>query len=153
MTRVKEIFQDTLFEGEVNLRGALLRRLAIKHTVHFNRSFYQDIEWCDTIEAYEISSSDWNAILRLIELDREIGDHDEGEEYNTETFEQAKDIKMRHCYAGEYISSTDHIHHNCYSEDCDTYGSMAGSKATKNYVFYITDQKKYAVVYFAYWCM
>ncbi|CAI8948950.1 putative Cilia- and flagella-associated protein 299 [Brevibacillus sp. IT-7CA2] len=149
--RAEEILRGTLFEGEVYLTDVLRRQLTDKHTVCINMGHLT--EWWEDIEAYEISISDWSAIIRLIELDKELGDHEEGEEYSTKTFDKPEDIKVQHCYAGEYISANEEVELNCYSEDCDTYGTTAGSKAKKNYVFYITDEKKYAVVYFAYWCL
>jgi len=151
--KAKGVVAGTTFEGLSSLYDVLKYRMDNRHTITIDFNVYEDLKYKLDIEAYEITQAEWTAIKQLINHEREWGSNEEGEEFDTEIFPRADDIKIRNCYAGEYISSNDDITGNCYSEDCDTNGSIMGAKAVRNYIFWIKDKNMYAVVYFSYWCL
>lgn len=144
---LEALAKGTMYKGNEKLNKAL--------DIHTNGSHVIQItiygfETKDNIEAYHVNSSEWSLLNQFTQMEKRYGDKFEGSEYEIKTFTNAEDIELKHCSAGAFISSNENVYGNCYSEDCDTYGT---SKAQNAYIYWITDQEKYGVIYHSYWCM
>ena len=149
---LKAIAKDSIFRENVSLFSALDNSKRGRHTIQINTSAYDDHTLLQDIDAYHLSFTDYQVFKRILTMEQRYGSKEEGE-YELVVYSEAKDITLRHCDAGEYIGSNESISGNCYSEDCDTYGSTYDSKAQKAFLFWIEDTNDYVVVYFSYWCM
>ncbi|WP_103109503.1 hypothetical protein [Brevibacillus reuszeri] len=148
---LKAIAKDSIFRENVSLFSALKNSKRGRHTIQINISAYDDHTFLQDIDAYHLSFTDYQVFKRILTMEKRYGSKEEGEEYELVVYSEAKEITSRHCYAGENIGSYESISGNCYSEDCDTYGSTYGSKAQKAFLFWIEYTNEYVVVYFSYW--
>ncbi|RJG21318.1 hypothetical protein [Paenibacillus thiaminolyticus] len=149
------LFKDTIYKAPYTLSNMLKENSGGQHSITVTLSPYEDIHHEVQIEAYHISAHEWFLIGKAIkeEIVKEEDENYEDTIYTTRLFKEPKDIEFNYCIPNDYISSTTTIHGNCLNDDCDTYGTIYNTRAQSAFVFYIVDQKEYAVVYLSYWCL
>lgn len=152
----KEFLKDTMYDLKTNFYTAARINKNGSHTIKVNTSAYEEFTMFEDIEAYHITSKEWSLLNQYLQDEITYLEEDENPEdsqYNVKTFSNVNDIYIENCYAGETIGANSKIEGNRFTEDCDTYGSTYGAKAQEAFIFWITEQNEYAVIYHEYWCM
>ena len=108
----------------------------------------------ETLQANHVTFSDWRMLQRVAEI---AEGHsiwsEEGWNFSFHLTELTVDLTLPECDAGPYIGTDDSVDGNMYDSNADTWASQIGNKAQRLYLFYLTELKKYGVVYASYWKM
>jgi len=101
----------------------------------------------EKFEAYHMDSETWEILKLYIENSK---GNQEGYRYECVLDPEISEINYPYCDC-EYVSSTDTVEGNHIDSNCDTWGTSYGSRAKGLYALFISDLKKFAVVYESYW--
>lgn len=149
----KNSYQEEMPDGPETANDILRRGI-----LHNSENGVTSIEWTmkdfmgeaitQKFEAYHIDAETWELLQLYIEDSK---GNDEGYTYKCVLEPEISEIESPYCDC-EYVSSTDTVQGNYINSNCDTWGTEYGSKAKGLYAFYISDFKKFAIVYESYWC-
>ncbi|RRJ54748.1 hypothetical protein EHV15_34710 [Paenibacillus oralis] len=107
------------------------------------------------IDAYHISSSDFEVLKRVLEIaDVEANDPEEFEyaRFEFEIIQNADDVAFQECYHPHY-SSYNTVKGNMYDDNIDTYGTCLRIMAVRSYLLYNTDTNEFILTDGRYWCL
>jgi hypothetical protein len=135
---LKPVSGAKFYEG-ISLIEILQGCYHVKHSILIDISKTKNVIYIKSIQAYHISSIEWDVIVRSVNFNNGKQDDDK---FETRTFLNPSQITVKRCST----DSKESVEGNCFSD----FDVMSNSMAEVAYVFWVEDLEQYGVVYHSY---
>lgn len=136
---LKPVPSAKLYEG-ISLIEILQGCYHVKHSILIDISKTKNVIYIKNIQAYHISSIEWDVIVRSANFD--YGQQNTSDKFETKTFLNPSQINVKRCST----NSKEYVEGNCFID----FDIMSNSLAEVAYIFWIEDLEQYGVVYHSY---